>query len=235
MNVTAKDLEEAERQTRQLTAVIVGLTPLIRPVAWLVFRIGFVRRAAARSVGGRIGAISRCAERGEHDKAADLAIHALRAFRHQPPGRVGTGGRENWWYFMALAAENLERSGDPEKFDELLGTAKDGVEPFEGYLVARAYLAFARLKYRTGDHDAAVAFAEAAARADATWAEADYALGWYCLVLGRGDAMAHLGRAVAKDRQIVSRIADDPIWQQRPDVLERLKQLAARNGDAPAN
>lgn len=227
MNMTAKDLDEIGKKTAKWEAALLSLVRLTQPVARLLFRIGFIRRAHARSNPGRVGIISRLAARGEHEQAADLAIQGLHHCRRQTPGRFWPGGQYNWWFFMALAGESLGRVATEERCDELIEMAKDGVEPFEGYLVARAYLAFARWKYRVQNYDAAIEFAEAAVRADDTWAQADYELGWYCLATGRDDAMHHLGRAVTKDPQIVSRIDDDPIWRQRPEALEKLRELSA--------
>lgn len=227
MDLTAKQLEESSKQSARWYAAILFVARLLQPFAWLVFRIGFIRRAAARSYGGRCGAIFRLAKRGEHQRAADLAIQALHHYRHRPPGRFAPGGQDHWWSFMDLAAENLRHCAGQDRCDELIEMAKDGVRPFMGYDVARAYLAFARWKYQDAHYDAAIEFAEAAVRADGTWERADYELGWYCLATGRDDAMQHLGRAVAKDPQIVSRIADDPIWRQRPEVLKKLQELSA--------
>ncbi len=227
IDLTAKEIEDTKRRYPKSLAAIEAATRLVLPLARLVVRIGIIRRAAARSVGGRLGAIFRLQRRGKYRRAADLAIEALHHYRHQPPGRFLPGGQDHWWSFMNQAAESLDRCDDLARCDELIEMAKDGVEPRTGFYVARSYLAFARLKFRAKDYDAAIQLAEAAVEADETWAHADYQLGWYYLVLGGGDAMQHLSRAVAKDPQLVFRIAGDPTWHQRPDILQKLKELSA--------
>ncbi|MDH3594918.1 MAG: hypothetical protein OEU09_05680 [Rhodospirillales bacterium] len=201
--------------------------PVLRPVIRPLWRIGFIGRFLARTTGGRTGAISRYRKRGEHDRAADLAIETLREYRHQPEGTWRPSGRDYWWMFMSFAAESLEMCDAPEKRDEVIEMARNGVEPFHGYHVALSYLAFSRWKYREGDYDAAIEFAEIAAGADETWAEPDFVLGWYCFVLGIGDAMKHLARAVRKDRRILSRIARDPVCGRHPHIVRKLENLSA--------
>ncbi len=129
---------------------------------------------------------------------------------------------------MHLAVINLDKCGDQEKKEEVIKLARSGVESFQGYYVACSFLAIARWKYREGDYDAAIEFAEIAAGADATWAESDFVLGWYCLVLG-GDAMKHLTRAIRKDHRLLFRIANDPECRKHPHIIQRLKDLSVND------
>ena len=127
---------------------------------------------------------------------------------------------------MRLAARSLEECGDQEKWSTLEEMARNGVEPFEGYEAAGSFLAFSRRKYDEGDYDAAIENAEAAARADETWAEPNFALGWYYLVLGRGDALEQFTQAIHKDHGILFRIANDSECRQHPHIIQRLKELS---------
>ena len=224
MGVTKKDYEEISKSksVARTLAIVKALAPLLRPLA----RLGFIKRRLDGTLGGRVGAISRCTTRGQHDKAADLAIKALKDYRHQPAGAWSLGGSDFWWMFMRLAAQSLEECGDQESWDQVIELAKNGVEPFQGYDAASSFLAFSRWKYKLGDYDAAVEFAKTAARADQTWAEPEFVLGWYCLVLGGGDAMTHLAEAVRKDQRFFFRIANDPQCRRYPHIIQRLKELS---------
>lgn len=222
MAPTKEDYEENSRLVTWLWPAAKVLAHLLRPFA----RFGFTRRLVGGTIGGRIGAISRYEERGEHDKAFDLAIKALNEYRHKRPGVRFPNGRDYWWFFMHLAARSLEECGDQEKWSTLEEMARNGVEPFEGYEAAGSFLAFSRRKYDEGDYDAAIENAETAARADETWAEPDFVLGWYCLVLGGGDAVPHLAEAVRKDQRFFFRIANDPQCRRYPHVIQRLKELS---------
>lgn len=224
MEPTKKEIEDILKSSakhRAAVKVLERLVRLLRPVA----RLGFMRRLISRTTSGRIGMISRYAKRGEHDRAADLAIELLIENRHRPTGNFFPSSRDHWWLFMWAAARNLDKCGDQEKMEEMIELARNGVEPFQGYLVAGSYLAFSTWKYREGDYDAAIEFAEIAASADDTWAEPDFILGWYCLILG-GDAMRHLTRAVSKDHRILSRIENDSECRKHPQIIQELKDLS---------
>jgi hypothetical protein len=226
MPPTKREYDENRALNARLWAIVKFLVPLAGPPVRLLWRIGPIGRLLRRTSGGRVGAISGHAKRGKHDKAAELAIETLKEYRHVPEGRWGPSGRDYWWLFMQLAAENLEACGDREKMDQIIEMSRDGVEPFEGYDVAASYLAFSRWKYKVGDHGAATEFADLAARADPTWAEPDFVLGWYCLALGGGGAIDHLTKAVRKEPGILFRIAKDPLCRRHPHILARLKELA---------
>ncbi len=227
MSLTAKDHErilEKPGKARPFYAVLKWvLVPLFRPL----LRIGFIRRYLAGTTGGRYGAIFACQRRDEHDKAADLAIQALKAYRQRPKGLGGLMHHHSWWQFMHYGVASLEHSGDWDKRDLVIDLATSGVEPFEGYDVAYAFLAFSRWRYETRDYDEAIEYATIAARADETWAQPDVTLGWYRLVLGGGDAMEHLSRAVRKDHRVIFRIANDPVFRRHPHIVQRLKALVA--------
>lgn len=200
---------------------------IVKPVLSLLWRIGFVRRYLAGTAGARISAMSRCQKRGEHDRAADLAIDALKAFRHRKRGRFDDGDAHFfWWSFMRFAVFNLPKCNDPDKWETVIALTRDGMEPFEGYDVAIAFHAFARRKMAVRDYETAVEFATIASRADETWAEPDFLLGWYELASGGGDGMAHLSRAVRKDQKILFRIANDSVCRRHPHVIARLKELS---------
>ncbi len=227
MSLTAKDHErilEKPGKARWVYAVVKWiLVPLFRPL----LRIGFIRRYLGGTTGSRAGGIFACQRRGEHDKAADLAIQALKAHRQRPKGPGRFMHHHNWWQFMRYGVASLENSDDQDKRNLMIALAESGVEPFEGYNVAYAFLAFSRWQYETGDYDGAIEFAEIAARADETWAQPDVTLGWYRLALGGGDAMEHLSRAVCKDHRVIFRIANDAAFRRHPHIMAKLKSLVA--------
>lgn len=231
MTLTKKEQDEILRDGVRLppgvNAFVKTVVWILTPILWLLTRFGFGKRLIARSHGGRSGAISRCQRRGEHDKAVDLAIDALRTYRHRMQELLDTGAPHfRWWWFMRQAVYNLQHSDDAEKWETVIALARDGPEPFEGFEVAYAFHTFARKKLAERDYEAAVEFATLSARADESWPESDLLLGWYELQVGGGDVLAHLRRAVQKDQSVLFRIADDPTFQRHPDLLERLKQTS---------
>ncbi len=90
-------------------------------------------------------------------------------------------------------------------------------------IVAYSYLEFSKWSYQTQGHENAVKYAKISSRADSTWAESDFILGWYGLVLGIGNAETHLSHAIEKDPRILFRIASNDICQQYPHIVNKLK------------
>jgi len=232
MSLTKRDYEKLSPNPDRVGAILKLFVILLRPLFWMVELFGPARRALGRSVGGRVGAISHFAKRGDHKKAVAVAIDALKDYRHESINTAIPTGRESWWVFMTFAVDSLKTYDDPDTWDELIEMARNGVEPFEGYHVAQSYLAFSLSKFRAREYDAALEFAQTAACADATWGEIDYVRGWYCLALGNGDALAYFTEAIRKDRGILFRIASDPLCRQHPHIMQRLKEFSAAEMEA---
>ena len=86
MGQTKRDLDDASETSAKYLAGFEALIPVLRPLILPFWRIGFIGRFLDRTKGGRVGAIDRSTQRGEHERAADLAIEALREYRHHPAG-----------------------------------------------------------------------------------------------------------------------------------------------------
>lgn len=226
MGLTKKDLEEYSEQLPSEKFLKI-LEWVLVPVLRALFKIRFIGRRLDRTVGGRVGTISRCANKGLHDRAVAHAFDALNEYRDIPDGKFMSSGREYWWTFMSLATESLQHCDDQSKWEEAIALAKASRNPPEDYDAAQSYLAFSHWKYAMEDYDAAIEFAEVASRADPSWGEPDFILGWYRLVLGGGDALHHLTEAVRKDSRIFFRIANDPECRQYPHIIQKLKELSA--------
>ena len=242
MGTTKKEYDAAARESAKYIAMVQRLEPLIRPVFRLIIRPEFIRRRFDGLAPARIGRISRLAARGEHIRAADLAIEALKEHRRRPKAFRSLTGTDYWWFFLLMAAENLDMAEDCERRAEVIALAQSVERPSEDHSGAACFLSFARWKYTEGAHEEAIAFAEIAVRADTTWAEPDLLLGWYRLVLGGGGALAHLESAVRKDPAIFFRIAKDPVCRRHPHVIASLKTIskdglvtlgAERDSDSP--
>ncbi len=222
MGVTKKEYDAGAQESAKYIAWVKRFDPFFRALVWFIKRFGFIRRRVSSSSPGRIGNISRLAERGEHARAAELAIEALEEQRHRPEAFKSFSGLDYWWFFLLMATKNLEKTGDRKKQEEVIALAQSVAAPSRDYTGAACFLAFARWRFRTGDHQEAIAFAEVAARIDPTWAEPDFLLGWYRLVLG-GDALTPFKSALRKDPKVLFRIASDPVCSQHPHIIASLK------------
>ena len=222
MGQTKQDLDDISGEADKYMAVIRAVVRPFQPL----MRLGFFKNFIARTASGRVGAITRHSARGEHDRAVDIAIELLKQSRHQPASSWRATGHDYWWMDMSFAVYSLNHHDDQAKRDEVMEMARNGVEPFEGYYAAQSFLAFSRWKYDEGDHATALEFAHTAATADAAWAEPNFLLGWYSLVMGTGDALTHFSQAIQKDSQTLPRIMNDPTCQRHPHILHQLKTLS---------
>ena len=227
MALSSKDLEGIEYKP-------IRHSRLLRLAVWLVGlvrKIPYFNKMINESEGGLSGRIFRCQADGNHAQATRLAIFALEKFRHKK-SRLAPGlDHHNWWRFMQHGSQSAGQTDQAELKEKLILLAKDGIEPFEGVFVAKSYLEFSRWRYRAEVYDQAIEFAEIAAEADPTWAEPDFLLGWYGLVLGTGNAENHLSRAIEKDQRILFRIANNDICKQYPSIIRKLKDKYSSSDD----
>ena len=82
--------------------------------------------------------------------------------------------------------------------------------PFDRYSLTQSHPGISRWKYRIGGHDAAVEFADTAARADATWNELDFGL-----------------PGCGRRRRLGAPDTGDPLCRQHPHIIQNLKELSA--------
>lgn len=209
--------------SNRLFSVLEKLVPLIQPI----FRLTFLSRLLQKTTGGRIGLIAGHAERGNHEKAATLALETLNELRNKAKHSKNSRISHDWWFFMDLAASSLEKHKDHSKRKEVIELATSGAKSVQGYSASCSFLAIARWKYRDGDYEKTIEYAEIAASADKTWAEPDFFLGWLDIVLGGDDPMLHLTQAIRKDPRIIFRIASDPECRKHPHIVQRLKTLSS--------
>lgn len=220
MSLTSKDIEEIESKPFKEPRLIKILLTVLRPIA----KIPPIKKLISESVGGLDGSIFRSWEKHEYEKATEIAIHALEKFRNRKSRFLPFMDHHNWWQFMKFGVDSASHINNEHLREKLVTYANAGIEPFEGYDVAYSYLAFSRWKYLDQNYDEAIKYAEIAATADKTWAEPDFILGWYGLVLGNGKAEDHLIRAVEKDSRIFFRIVNNEICKQHPQIINKLKK-----------
>ena len=132
---------------------------------------------------------------------------------------------------MRHAAESAGKTDDAILKKKLITLAKKGIELFEGIYVAKSFLEFSRWSYRDENYDNAIKYAEIAADADKTWAESDFLLGWYGLVLSTGNAESYLSQAIEKDARILFRVVNNDICKQYPGIVKKLKEKYSSSND----
>ncbi len=219
MSLRSRDIEEIEREPFKEPPFTKLFVSMIR----LLAKVPLVKKYISESVGGLSGRIFRCWEAQEYENATQIAIHALEKYRNKKSRFLPFMDHHHWWSFMKYGVDSAKCIENEELREKLIEYANTGIEPFEGYDVAYSYLEFSRWKYHADSYEEAVKYAEVASRSDSTWAEPDFILGWYGLLLSTGNAEEHLGRAVEKDQRVLFRIANNSICKQYPHIVSKLR------------
>ncbi len=220
MTLSSRDIEKARRNSSGMPWFTGGALFLVR----LIKTIPYLRRKIEDSIGGLSGTIFRYQHSDDYLNATRTAIYALEKYRHRKGRFIPEMMHHHWWSFMRHAVESASHIDDHELKEKLIDYAEHGIEPFEGNYVAVAFLEFARWRYREGNHDKAIEYARLAAAADKTWAEPEFILGWFGLVMSTGDAEEHLSRAIKIDRRILFRVVNNDICKQYPAIIRKLKE-----------
>ena len=219
MPLKSRDIEEIEGKPFKeplFTKIFVASIQLLA-------KIPPIKKYMAESVGGFSGSIFSCWEKREYEKATQIAIHALEKYRNKKSRLFHFMSHHHWWSFMQYGVDSARHIKNEELRERLVQYANEGIEPFAGYDVAYSYLEFSRWRYGANRYDEAIKYAEVASRADETWAEPDFILGWYGLLLSMGNAEEHLSRAIEKDQRSLFRIVNNEVCKQYPHIIDKLK------------
>jgi len=220
MSLSSREIEEVEKEPYKETRFTNFFVSLVR----FLTKVPIIRTYIANSSGGLSGSIFSCWDQKNYEKACNIAIYALEKFRNKKSLFLSFMDHHNWWQFMKHGVDSAKWVENDEIKEKFIEFANSGIEPFEGHYVAYSFLEFSRWKYKSKDYEKAIQFAEVAARADETWAEPDFILGWYGLVLSKGSSEEHLCRAIEKDQRVLFRIASNEIFKQYPHIIAKLKE-----------
>ena len=219
MSLKRRDIEDIEKEPCKeppFTKFFVGLVRLVS-------RVPMFKKRLDESLGGLSGRIFHHQRNKEYKEATEIVLFGLEKYRHKKSIFLPSMDHHDWWQLMKYGVDSASSTDNADLKGKLIEYADTGIEPFEGYYVAHSYLEFSKWKYHVKDHETAKKFAKIASRADSTWAEPDFILGWYALVLGTGNAEDHLSHAIEKDQRLLFRIANDDICKQYPDIISKLR------------
>lgn len=231
MSLKRRDIEGIEQEPFKeppFTNFFVG-------VLRFILKVPILKKRLRESIGGLSGRIFRHWENNEYEEATDVALFALEKYRNKKSKLLPFMLHHHWWRFVKHGVDSATKTESSEKRKKLINFANSGIEPFEGYDVAYSYLEFSRWEYVNKDYETAEKYANIASQADNTWAEPDFILGWYSLVLGSSDAEKHLSHAIEKDHRVLFRIVNNDICKQHPQIISnlKLKYSKAANDKSP--
>jgi len=219
MSLTSRDIEKIRKRPFKEPRFTAFFIWVIR----LFSKIPYIRKKINNSAGGLSGSIFRCWSKKDYKKATEISIFALERFRNKKDWLGPDMQHHNWWQFMKHGVDSAKNIDEPELKSKLIIIADNGPKPYEGYDVAYSYLEFSRWKYQDNNYEDAIKYARLAASADNTWAEPEFILGWYSLLLGKGNAEEHLSNAIDRDKRILFRVANNEVCKQYPHIINKLK------------
>jgi len=220
MPLSSRDIEDVERKPFKEPK----FTKFFLTVFRLITKVPPIKKYLSETVGGFSGNIFRCWEKGEYENATKIAIRALGKYRNKKSKLLPFMDHHHWWSLMKHGVDSAKNIENINLREKLVEYANSGIEPFEGYDVAYSYLEFSRWKYQADDYANAVKYAKIASIADSTWAEPDFILGWYGLLLSTGNAEEHLSYAIEKDRRVLFSIVNNDVCKQYPHIINKLKK-----------
>jgi len=220
MSLSSRDIEDINKEDVKLPFYTGAFLFIFK----LINKLPGVSNYLSNTTGGLSGTIFRYWNNNDYQSASDTVIFALEKYRNKKSLFFPFMNHHNWWQFMKHGVEIAHLDNNSKTKEILISYANTGIEPFEGHYVAYSFLGFSRWKYTEQDYDNAIKYASIAAKADSTWAEPEFLLGWYALVLGNHEAEKHLTKAIDKDHRILFRVANDDICKQHPTIINKLKE-----------
>lgn len=219
MSLSRRDIEKIDSDSFKeppFTGFFVGIIRLLQ-------KIPPIRKYMSESYGGLLGTIFRCWDKHEYEKATHTAIFCLKKYRNHKSKFVPAMDHHYWWSFMKHGVDSAKHIDNETLKENIMDLARSGIKPFEGYDAAYSFLEFSRWKYQEKNETEALEYASLASKADITWAEPDFLLGWYSLIFGHDGAEMHFAKAVEKDQRVLFRIANNEVCKQYPHIINKLK------------
>ncbi len=126
-----------------------------------------------------------------------------------------------WWEFSSIAILSTAKLQNRDTYNELVALLTDHEIPSGKRSVAESLVKLSMLGYFFQDKEGMLKLAEQAKKADESWAEPEFLLGWYQLP-STGSA-THLKNAINIDSEYLSRIRSDSTCLKYPEIIKQLK------------
>lgn len=140
-----------------------------------------------------------------------------------------------WWYLLRQAitlTQNYQLKGQDllqTEVAQIMELVQDAPEPREGYDAAYSFVGLGLWAFQSGNRDMALHFVSQAIHADKEWGYPEYLMGWLALFEKNIDPIPHFVNALAFNWSFFHRINRDPICQQHPDIIKKVRQQVLLN------
>lgn len=173
---------------------------------------------------GACSYVNALTQRGQSRQALTHLIKILQSKRFR-------GNRVyRWWYLMRQAisiAQDAQLDGLPpplEEIEQIIAMASHSPGPRVGYDAAYSFIGLGLWAFQMGDRNKAIQYVHQAIMADQEWGYPEYLMGWLALFDSQIDPIPHFVNATRVNWSFFHRIKKDPVCQQHPEVIRKVKQ-----------
>lgn len=187
---------------------------MMKFISYLLFCAPVIRDITLRSTSMVQGGAHGFYNAGNYKMALKLALVGL----EKTKGMESKNDQWQWWEFMKLAIDTGIKLNNESDYEAVKQYALTDYSP-SSREVAKYYLRLSMLGFNFNDK-AIVDLAEMALKADESWGEPEFMLGWYMLKENIDAAISHFKKAIEKDASYKERIREDEVCNRYPQVAE---------------
>jgi tetratricopeptide (TPR) repeat protein len=196
----------------------------VRLIATIIYSIPPFKKYLSKTKPFLNGKISKLLKDEKYNEALDLSFVGL-----EKCDKDNEFDHFWWWAFMNYAVYCAHTLNDDKTMSKLFEMAENGFAPFEGRYYSHCYCYFSHFKYVEGDYELAISLAERAKKADDTFGESYYLLGYYELFINDKDPLDLFNAAIERDHSILNHIVNHPALKEFPHIIAKLKCLQIAN------
>lgn len=194
-----------------------------------------MKRALNHTFLGSCSYVNALTKKGQSRQALKHLVKVLQSSRFR------TVKTYRWWYLMRQAisiAQDTQLDGGPAPLDEInqiIELGKFGPGPRTGYDAAYSFIGLGLWAFQMGDRNQAIQYVHQATMADKEWGYPEYLLGWLALFSKEIDPIPHFVNALKINWSFFHRINKDPVCQQHPEIIKKVRQQVLMTSSKPLN
>lgn len=203
-----------------------------RGTLWLctkLIRIPGANRVFKHTFLGTCSYISLLSKKGKTPQAIHHLILILSKDKFKNKGVF------RWWYLLRQTitlAQDYQLKGQDLLQDEvaqIMELVEQAPVLKQGYDAAYSYVGLGLWAFQMGNRELALHYVRQAIDADKEWGYPEYLMGWLALFESNIDPIPHFVNALAFNWSFFHRINRDPICQQHPDIIKKVRQQVLLN------
>lgn len=203
-----------------------------RGALWLstkLIRIPGVNRILKNTFLGACSYTSLLSKKGQSKKAIQHLIKLLKRKKFKKKATF------RWWFLMRQAitlAQDYQLQGQDllqQEVADMMALAQHAPDPKQGYDAAYSFVGLGLWAFQMGLREQALSYVQLAVEADQEWGYPEYLMGWLALFEKNIDPIPHFVNALRFNWSFFHRINKDPVCQQHPEIIRKVRQQVLLN------